>query len=70
MSRQMLIKIVAPLAVSASVVAAAFMMSGAPSSVTAGTAVSTLAAAALPVGQGGVPSLAPMLKLAMPAVVN
>lgn len=71
MSRQLLIKIVAPLAVSASVVAAAFMMSSAPSSVTAGTAaVSALAAAALPVAQGGVPSLAPMLKQAMPAVVN
>lgn len=70
MSRQLLIKIVAPLAVSASVVAAAFMMSSAPSAVTAGTAVSALAAAALPVAQGGVPSLAPMLKIAMPAVVN
>ena len=70
MSRQLLVKIVAPLAVSASIVAAAFMMSSAPSAVTAGTAVSALAAAALPVAQGGVPSLAPMLKQVMPAVVN
>ena len=70
MSRQLLVKIVAPLAVSASVVATAFMMSSAPSAVTAGTAVSALAAAALPVAQGGVPSLAPMLKQVMPAVVN
>ncbi|PTU32753.1 DegQ family serine endoprotease [Stenotrophobium rhamnosiphilum] len=70
MSRQLLVKIVAPLAVSASIVAAAFMMSSAPVAVTAGTAASALAAAALPISQGVVPSLAPMLKQVMPAVVN
>lgn len=71
MSRQLFVKIIAPLAVSASVVAAAFMMSSAPAPVTAGTAASALAAASLPVvAQAGVPSLAPMLKQVMPAVVN
>jgi serine protease Do/serine protease DegQ len=70
MSRQLLIKIVAPLAVSASILAAAFMISSAPSPATAGTAVSAIASTALPIAQGTVPSLAPMLKIAMPAVVN
>lgn len=71
MSRQLLIKIVAPLAVSASVLAAAFMMSSAPTQVAAGAATAALAtsSAGIPL-QGGVPSLAPMLKQVMPAVVN
>ncbi len=71
MSRQLLIKIVAPLAVSASVLAAAFMMSSAPTQVAAGAATAALATSAVGIPlQGGVPSLAPMLKGVMPAVVN
>ncbi|TXH03939.1 MAG: DegQ family serine endoprotease [Nevskiaceae bacterium] len=72
MSRQFLIKVFAPLAVSASILGAAFMMSGAPSPATAGTALSAIAATAVMPGANGaaVPSLAPMLKEVMPAVVN
>ena len=71
MSRQLLVKIIAPLAVSASVLGAAFMMSSAPTQVSAGAATAALATSSvgLPL-QGGVPSLAPMLKEVMPAVVN
>ena len=73
MSRETVIRIVAPLAVSASVLAAAFMMSSAPPPASAGSAVAGAAAAvtnaSLPL-QAGVPSLAPMLKQVMPSVVN
>ena len=71
MSRQFLIKIFAPLAVAASIVGAAFMISGAPGPAAAGTAISAIASSALvPPTGGAVPSLAPMLKQVMPAVVN
>jgi Do/DeqQ family serine protease len=71
MSRQLMIKILAPLAVSASVLAAAFMMSSAPSPATAGAATAALATSAVGIPlTGGMPSLAPMLKTVMPAVVN
>jgi Do/DeqQ family serine protease len=70
MSRQLLVKIIAPLAVSASILGAALMMSGAPSAVTAGTTVAAIASTTMLPTQGGVPSLAPMLKEVMPAVVN
>jgi Do/DeqQ family serine protease len=70
MSRQILVKIIAPLAVSASILGAALMMSSAPSAVTAGTTVAAIASTAMLPTQGGVPSLAPMLKEVMPAVVN
>ncbi|HVT36618.1 MAG TPA: DegQ family serine endoprotease [Nevskiaceae bacterium] len=71
MSRATAIRIFAPLAVSASLLAAAFMMSSAPSSVSAGSAVvgATATNASLPL-TAGVPSLAPMLKEVMPSVVN
>lgn len=71
MSRNTAIKIFAPLAVSASLLATAFMLSGAPAPAGAGSAAATVGAASavLPV-QAGVPSLAPMLKNVMPAVVN
>ncbi|MGH8540719.1 MAG: DegQ family serine endoprotease [Stenotrophobium sp.] len=72
MSRETLVKIFAPLAVSASIVGAAFMMSGAPPPVNAHSSAAAVlgsGSSALPL-QGGVPSLAPMLKLVMPAVVN
>lgn len=74
MSRQLALKIFAPLAVSASLLAAAFMMSSAPPSVSAGAAdFSAAGAVAVPASlplQAGLPSLAPMLKGVMPAVVN
>jgi Do/DeqQ family serine protease len=70
MSRQLLVKIIAPLAVSASILGAAFMMSSAPPSASAGTAISAIASTAILPVQGAVPSLAPMLKEVMPAVVN
>jgi len=63
MSKELAIKIFAPLAVSASLLGAAFMLSGNPGP----------AHADIPVGvplQQGVPSLAPMLKKVMPGVVN
>ncbi len=63
MSKEFAIKIFAPLAVSASLLGAAFMLSSNPGP----------AHADIPVGvplQQGVPSLAPMLKKVMPGVVN
>lgn len=63
MSKELAIKIFAPLAVSASLLGAAFLLSSNPEP----------ARADIPVGvpiQQGVPSLAPMLKQVMPAVVN
>ncbi|HEX4896196.1 MAG TPA: DegQ family serine endoprotease [Solimonas sp.] len=63
MSKELAVKILAPLAVSASVLASAFMMSGAPPAAHADIPV------AVPVQQG-LPSLAPMLKEVMPGVVN
>jgi len=72
MSRELAVKIVGPLAVSASVLAAAFMMSSAPPPVSAANAT-PMAASATPVSaplSGALPSLAPMLKNVMPAVVN
>ncbi|MGH8460705.1 MAG: DegQ family serine endoprotease [Stenotrophobium sp.] len=72
MSRETFVKIFAPLAVSASVLGAAFMMSGAPPPVAAHSSAAAVigsGSTALPL-QNGVPSLAPMLKQVMPAVVN
>ncbi|HWU67546.1 MAG TPA: DegQ family serine endoprotease [Stenotrophobium sp.] len=72
MSRDTLFKIFTPLAVSASILGAAFMMSGAPTPVAAhssAAAVMGAGSSSLPL-QNGVPSLAPMLKQVMPAVVN
>ncbi len=68
MSREFAVKIFAPIAVSASIVAAAFLMSGAPPAAHADTTV--LPIATPPLQQQGVPSLAPMLKTVMPGVVN
>ncbi|HET8882801.1 MAG TPA: DegQ family serine endoprotease, partial [Solimonas sp.] len=68
MSKEFVVKLVAPLAVSASIVAAAFMMSSAPPPAHADIPA-TPSNQQLPV-QGGVPSLAPMLKPVMPAIVN
>ncbi|HSW12338.1 MAG TPA: DegQ family serine endoprotease [Solimonas sp.] len=69
MSRKLVIQIFAPLAVSASVLGAALMMSSAPQQARAElTPVGTVVQAVPPVS--GVPSLAPMLKAVMPAVVN
>ena len=71
MARNTLVKIIAPLAVSASMLVAAFMISSAPRPADAEPALA--ASAAVPVSlplQAGVPSLAPMLKTVMPAVVN
>lgn len=61
MSRSLILKIAAPLAVSAGVLSFA-LMSGAPTP--------TQADIIAPLQQQGVPSLAPMLKQVMPAVVN
>ena len=72
MARNTLVKILAPLAVSASMLVAAFMISSAPRPADAEAALGA-SAAAVPVSlplQAGVPSLAPMLKTVMPAVVN
>ncbi len=63
MSRELAVKIFAPLAVSASVLAAAFIMSGAPPAAHADIPL------AVPTQQG-LPSLSPMLKQVMPGVVN
>ncbi|HEY9547844.1 MAG TPA: DegQ family serine endoprotease [Solimonas sp.] len=68
MSKEFVVKLVAPLAVSASILAAAFMMSSAPTPARADIPA-TPTNQQLPV-QGGVPSLAPMLKPVMPAIVN
>lgn len=69
MSKEFAVKLIAPLAVSASILGAALMMSSAPRSAHADIPVTTQPQQQLPV-QGGVPSLAPMLKPVMPAVVN
>ncbi|MGH6961632.1 MAG: trypsin-like peptidase domain-containing protein, partial [Dongiaceae bacterium] len=72
MSRQLAIKIFAPLAVSASLLTAALMMSGAPGGAARaelGPASAVVQSVPPPV-QDGLPSLAPMLKAVMPAVVN
>src|SRR3546814_15240287 len=68
MSKEFVVKLVAPLAVSASILAAAFMMSSAPTPARADIPA-TPTHQQLPV-QGGVPSLAPMLQPVMPAIVN
>src|SRR3546814_1841396 len=68
MSKEFVVKLVAPLAVSASILAAAFMMSSAPTPARADIPA-TPTNQQLPV-QGGVPSLEPMLKPVMPAIVN
>lgn len=68
MSKEFAVKLIAPLAVSASILGAAFMMSSAPPPAHADIPV-TPQQQQLPVA-GGVPSLAPMLKPVMPAVVN
>jgi serine protease Do/serine protease DegQ len=68
MSKEFVVKLVAPLAVSASILAAAFMMSSAPPAARADIPA-TPSIQQLPIA-GGVPSLAPMLKPVMPAVVN
>ena len=73
MSKEFVAKLFAPLAVSASILGAAFMMSSAPTPVHAElapvAAPGAAAVASVPVA-GGVPTLAPMLKVAMPGVVN
>lgn len=63
MSRELAVKIFAPLAVSASILAAALMMSGAPPAAHADIPLTVPS-------QQGLPSLAPMLKQVMPGVVN
>ncbi|MEQ1439680.1 DegQ family serine endoprotease [Fontimonas sp. SYSU GA230001] len=63
MSKELAMKIFAPLAVSASVLTAALIMSGAPPAVHADIPM------AVP-SQQALPSLAPMLKQVMPGVVN
>jgi len=68
MSRNLAIKILAPLAVSASVLGAALMMSGAPQNADANIGAALQVAPQPPAG--ALPSLAPMLKEVMPAVVN
>lgn len=70
MSKAFAVKLIAPLAVSASILGAAFMMSSAPPAAHADIPVSPQAAQQqLPV-VGGVPSLAPMVKPVLPTVVN
>jgi len=69
MSRKLAIQIFAPLAVSASVLGAVLMMSSAPQQVRAElTPVAAVVQAVPPVS--GMPTLAPMLRAVMPAVVN
>ncbi|HEY1078004.1 MAG TPA: DegQ family serine endoprotease [Fontimonas sp.] len=63
MSKEFVVKIFAPMAVSASVLASAFMLSGAPPTAHADIPLTTLSVQ-------GMPSLAPMLKKVMPGVVN
>jgi Do/DeqQ family serine protease len=71
MSRELVLKIFAPLAVSASIFGAAFVMSSAPPAATAQPLATPIGAPIpAPTLSGGVPSLAPMLKETMPAVVN
>jgi Do/DeqQ family serine protease len=69
MSKEFAIKIFAPLAVSASLLGSAFLLSGHPDRAHADIPVTSTPQPALPVQQG-VPSLAPMLKEVMPGVVN
>jgi Do/DeqQ family serine protease len=64
MSKPFAVKLFAPLAVSASVLAAAFILTGAPPPAHADIPL------AVPGSQQGLPSLAPMLKQVMPGVVN
>ncbi|QHS09759.1 DegQ family serine endoprotease [Sinimarinibacterium sp. NLF-5-8] len=64
MTKQFAIKVFAPLAVSASLLTSAFMLSGAPPPAHADLPL------VAPVTLQGVPSLAPMLKQVMPGVVN
>ena len=66
MSKEFAIKLFAPIAVSASLLGAAFMLSSHPDSAHADIPVSV----PLQQVQQGVPSLAPMLKQVMPGVVN
>jgi Do/DeqQ family serine protease len=68
MSRNLAIKIFAPLAVSASILGAALMMSGAPQNADANIGAALQVTPQPPAG--ALPSLAPMLKEVMPAVVN
>jgi Do/DeqQ family serine protease len=68
MSKEFAVKLIAPLAVSASILGAAFMLSSAPPVAHADIPV-TPQQQQLPIA-GGVPSLAPMLKPVMPAIVN
>ncbi|MGH8431874.1 MAG: trypsin-like peptidase domain-containing protein, partial [Solimonas sp.] len=70
MSRKLAIQIFAPLAVSASVLGAALMMSGAPQTARADLTPVGAVVQAIPPVQSGLPTLAPMLKAVMPAVVN
>ena len=64
MSKDLAVKVVAPLAVSASIVAAALVMTGAPPPARADIPL------AAPATQQGLPTLSPMLKQVMPGVVN
>ena len=66
MSKEFAIKLFAPIAVSASLLGAAFMLSSHPDAAHADIPVSV----PLQQVQQGVPSLAPMLKQVMPGVVN
>lgn len=71
MSRKFAIQIFAPLAVSASVLGASLMLSGAPQPANATLPPVGAVVQAVPVAPvSGVPSLAPMLKQVLPAVVN
>nr|WP_205527310.1 DegQ family serine endoprotease [Solimonas sp. K1W22B-7] len=70
MSRKFAIKILTPLAVSASALGAVLMMSGAPQPARADLPPVGAVVQAVPPLQQGLPSLAPMLKTVMPAVVN
>ncbi|NKF21619.1 DegQ family serine endoprotease [Solimonas marina] len=69
MSKEFAVKLIAPIAVSASILVAAFIMSSAPPAARADVPATPTTTQSLPVS-GGVPSLAPMLKPVMPAVVN
>ncbi len=64
MSKEFAVKLVAPLAVSASVLASAFILSGAPPPAHADIPL------VAPTTAQGLPSLSPMLKQVMPGVVN
>ncbi|MES0872520.1 DegQ family serine endoprotease [Sinimarinibacterium thermocellulolyticum] len=64
MSQHIAVKILAPLAVSASIIASALMLTSTPEPARADIPLST------PATQQGLPTLAPMLKQVMPGVVN